>query len=109
MKLSKKVIKGIKTEALRLKQIYEAPNPEVDKIISELREEAKGKPENMSKDEELTYILGNADDRHCSECVHYEPCANCQMYCKALQRRITARKSDKRCKYYKSFIKEENK
>ena len=36
-----------------MKQIYEAPNPEVDKIISELREEAKGKPENMSKDEEI--------------------------------------------------------
>lgn len=60
MKISKKVLKGIKSEALRLKQIYEAPNPEVDKIISELREEAKGKPENMSKDEEIAYILGNA-------------------------------------------------
>ena len=101
MKISKKVLKGIKSEALRLKQIYEAPNPEVDKIISELREEAKGKPENMSKDEEIAYILGNADERHCSECVHYEACPNCQMYCKALQRRIT-----KNCKYYKSFIKE---
>ena len=56
MKISKKVLKGIKSEALRLKQIYEAPNPEVDKIISELREEAKGKPENMSKDEEIAYI-----------------------------------------------------
>lgn len=109
MKLSKKVLKGIKTEALRLKQIYEAPNPEVDKIISELREEAKGKPENMSKDEELAYILGNTDDSHCSYCIHYEACANCQMYCKALQRRITARKSAKNCKYYKSFIKEEKK
>ena len=106
MKISKKVLKGIKSEALRLKQIYEAPNPEVDKIISELREEAKGKPENMSKDEEIAYILGNADERHCSECVHFEACPNCQMYCKALQRRITARKSAKNCKYYKSFIKE---
>ncbi len=104
MKLSKKALKGIKEEALRVKQIYEAPNPEVDKIISELREEAKGKPENMSKDEEIAYILENTDDRHCSYCVHYEACTNCQMYCKALQRRITARKSAKRCKYYKSFI-----
>lgn len=104
MKLNKKVLKGIKAEAHRLKQIYEASNPEVDKIISELREEAKGKPKNMSKDEEIAYILGNADDRHCSECVHYEICTNFYMYCKALQRRITARKSAKRCKYYKSFI-----
>lgn len=32
------------------------------------------------------------DDRHCSECVHYEVCTNYQMYCKALKRRITAKK-----------------
>lgn len=49
------------------------------------------------------------DDRHCSECVHYEPCTNCQMYCKALQRRITARKTPRYCKYYQSFIKDEKK
>lgn len=46
------------------------------------------------------------DYRHCSECVHYEPCTNCQMYCKALKRRITARKTPRYCKHYKSFIKE---
>jgi hypothetical protein len=106
MRISKKALKEIKAEALRLKQIYEAQNLEVDKIILELREEAKGKPENMSKDEEIAYILGNTDDRHCSYCIHYEACPSCQMYCKALQRRITARKSAKNCKYYKSFIKE---
>ena len=48
-----------------------------------------------------------ADESHCSECVHYEACSNFQMYCKALQRRITARKSASNCKYYKSSIKEE--
>lgn len=48
-----------------------------------------------------------ADDSHCSECVHYEACSNCFMYCKALQRRITARKTPRYCKHYKSFIKEE--
>lgn len=41
------------------------------------------------------------DDRHCSYCIHYEACPNCQMYCKALQRRITARKTPRYCKYYK--------
>lgn len=45
------------------------------------------------------------DDRHCSECVHYEVCPNYQMYCKALQKRITGRKTPRYCKYYKSFIK----
>lgn len=63
MRINKKVLKGIKAEALRLKQIYEAPNPEVDKIISDLREGAKEKAESMSKDEEIAYILGNANDR----------------------------------------------
>lgn len=109
MELNKKVVKGIEAEALRLKQVYEAPDPEVDKIMSELREEAKGKPGSMSKEEEIAYILKKADERHCSECVHYEACPNCFMYCKALQRRITARKTPRYCKYYKSFIKEETK
>lgn len=49
----------------------------------------------------------NNDNRHCSECVHYEACQDFRIYCKALQRRITARKSAKNCKYYKSFIKKE--
>ena len=44
------------------------------------------------------------DNRHCSECYHYEPCPDFRMYCKILKRRITARK--KPCKYYKSVIKE---
>ena len=46
------------------------------------------------------------DDRHCSECKHYEICTNFYMYCKVLKRRITARK--KPCKHYESFIKTEN-
>lgn len=50
-----------------------------------------------------------SEENHCSECAHYEPCPNFQMYCKALQRRITARKSASNCKYYKSLIKEEKK
>lgn len=43
-------------------------------------------------------------DKHCSYCIYYVAFANNQMYCKALSRRITARKSAKNCKYYKSFI-----
>ena len=38
--------------------------------------------------------------RHCSECFYYEPCPDYRMYCKALQKRITARK--KTCKLYKT-------
>lgn len=43
-----------------------------------------------------TFLIPN--DRHCSYCIHYEPCPDFRMYCKALQRRITARK--KPCKFY---------
>lgn len=46
--------------------------------------------------------MSNTEERHCSICVHYEyeTCANFQMYCRALKRRITARKQAKNCKYF---------
>ena len=46
----------------------ETPNPEVDKIISELRAEATKLPQNMSKEEEIAYILKKADEN----CDHIE-------------------------------------
>lgn len=48
-----------------------------------------------------------SNDKHCSDCVHYEPCSDFRMYCKALERRITARK--KTCKYYKTYFEFETK
>lgn len=45
--------------------------------------------------------MSNTEEKHCSICVYYELCANFQMYCHALKRRITARKQAKNCKYYK--------
>lgn len=42
-------------------------------------------------------------DAHCSECVWYEACANCTMYCKFLKKGITARKTPKYCKGYKKY------
>lgn len=53
-------------------------------------------------------MKNETDYKHCSECIHYEACTNCLMYCKALQRRITARKTPKYCKYYESFINNKN-
>ena len=41
---------------------------EVDKIISELRAEATKRPQNMSKEEEIAYILKKADEN----CDHIE-------------------------------------
>lgn len=40
---------------------------------------------------------------HCSECVNYEACTNCSMYCKKLKRAITARKRASKCKYFQSI------
>lgn len=43
--------------------------------------------------------------KHCSDCVWYEPCVDYSMYCRYLQRRITARKTPKYCN---GFIKRES-
>lgn len=60
---NKDVLERIKEKAAWLKQIYEAPNPEVDKIIAELREDVKNNPmpKNMTKDEEIAWILKEAN------------------------------------------------
>lgn len=69
MKLNKKTEQLIKLRAAELKKLYETPNPEVDKIISELRAEATKRPQNnMRKEEEIAYILKKADEN----CDHIE-------------------------------------
>lgn len=52
----------MEADALHLKLICEAPNPECDKIISELREAAKRMPKDMSKEEETSYIIRGIDN-----------------------------------------------
>ena len=64
----KKTERLIKRRAAEFKKLYETPNPEVDKIISELRAEATKRPQNMSKEEEIAYILKKADEN----CDHIE-------------------------------------
>ena len=68
MKLNKKTERLIKRRAAEFKKLYETPNPEVDKIISELRAEATKRPQNMSKEEEIAYILKKTDEN----CDHIE-------------------------------------
>ena len=41
-------------------------------------------------------------DAHCSDCIWYES-INYQMCCKYLKKRITARKTPKYCRGYKSI------
>lgn len=62
MKLNKKTEQLIERRAAKLKKFFETPDPEVDKIISELRVDAKNRSQNMSKEEEIAYILKQADE-----------------------------------------------
>ena len=59
MKLNKKTERLIKRRAAEFKKLYE---------ISELRAEATKRPQNMSKEEEIAYILKKADEN----CDHIE-------------------------------------
>lgn len=61
LEANKDVLERIKEKAAWLKQIYEAPNPEVDKIVAELKEDAKLMPKNITKDEEIAWILKEAN------------------------------------------------
>ena len=61
MKLNKKTERLIKRRAAEFKKLYETPNPE-------LRAEATKRPQNMSKEEEIAYILKKADEN----CDHIE-------------------------------------
>ena len=61
MRLNKKAQKRIERQAAHYKQMFEAPCPEVDKIVAELKESAKNQPKNMTKDEEIAWILKEAN------------------------------------------------
>lgn len=61
MKLNKKTQKRIEAQAARYKQMFEAPCPEADKLFAELKESAKSMPKNMTKDEEIAWILKEAN------------------------------------------------
>lgn len=54
--------------------------------------------EDVTMMEFINSIFPVDSNKHCSQCKHYEVCANCTMYCRVLQKRITARK--KPCKHY---------
>ncbi|EOA57454.1 hypothetical protein HMPREF1214_02487 [Bacteroides sp. HPS0048] len=64
MKLNKRAQKRIERQAARYKQMFEAHCPEVDKIVAELKKDAKDMPKNMTHDEEIAYILkkSNGED-----------------------------------------------
>ena len=59
MRLSKKTKRTITAHANRLRKIYEAPNPEIDAIVDEIRESAKNQPKFKTREDEIAYILGS--------------------------------------------------
>lgn len=62
MKLSKKDLKRIEKSAIKYKQFYETPNHEIDAIVQELIDSSKNMPKNMTKEEEISYILNGDND-----------------------------------------------
>ena len=75
-RLSKKTLRSIKAEANRIKNIYEAPNPEVDAIMESLRKEREELNEGVIAicekcGKEITEILDAqtwGGHTYCSEC-----------------------------------------
>lgn len=63
MKLNKRAQKRIERQAARYKQMFEAPCPEVDKIVAELKKDAKDMTKNMTHDEEIAWILKAANGK----------------------------------------------
>lgn len=61
MKISKKQQKRLEKSALKYKQFYETPNPEIDSIVQELIDSSKDTPKHMTKEEEIAYILSGAN------------------------------------------------
>lgn len=61
MKISKKQQKRLEKSALKYKQFYETPNSEIDSIVQELIDSSKNMPKNMTKDEEIAYILSGTN------------------------------------------------
>lgn len=51
----------VEAQASHYIAFYTAPHPEIDAIVAELRESAKSQPKNMTKDEEIAYMLGYSD------------------------------------------------
>lgn len=41
--------------------VYRTPNDKLDAIVAELEEAAKSQPKNMTKEEEIAYIIGGTD------------------------------------------------
>lgn len=58
MKIPKKIERSIAEHAKKWKNILTEQNPEVDRIVNELKESVKNQPKFNTKEEEIAYIIG---------------------------------------------------
>ena len=65
MKLTKKMEKELKERALKLKELYEKPDEEVEKLITGLGKSKR--PLNMIQEDETTWILKEVDRTNTKE------------------------------------------
>lgn len=89
----------IEAEANHYKQFYNTPCPEADAIVSELKESAKSQPKNMSKEEEIAYMIGDGDVS-ASLVESVNRCVACDAFCECSLGAFPADADDKACKYF---------
>lgn len=79
--------------------LYTAPHLEIDAIVAELRESAKSQPKNMSKDEEMAYMLGDSDVS-ASLVESIDRCIDCDAFGECSFGAFPINGEDNACNYY---------
>lgn len=89
----------IEAEANHYKRLYNTPCAEVDAIVSNLKELVKNHPRNMSREEEIAYILGDSDvSALLVESVNR--CVDCDGFCECSLGQFPAEETDKACRFF---------
>lgn len=83
----------------RFKTCSYTPCTEFDAIIPESMESAKNQPKNMSKDEEIAYMIGDSDVSS-SLVESVNRCVNCDAFSDCSLSAFPVDVDDKACKYY---------
>lgn len=89
----------LEPEANHYKQLYNTPCTEVDAIVSELKESAKSQPKNMSKEEEIAYMIGDGDVS-ASLVESVNRCVACDAFCECSLGMFPADADDEACRYF---------
>lgn len=99
MRFNRKIKRLIKAQVNHYKRLYNTPWAEADAIVSELKESAKNRSKNMSREEEIAYMLGDPDvDVLLVELVNQ--CADCDGFCECSLGQFPAEATDKACRFF---------